>query len=148
MPLPPLARVRQEVLRSFAAAQARVTRGTGYGHRTARLGVRVGSAVEDVRMTRPVTIPGPTRQMGRAASLLPLPTACPALRLAKLSWLHPESAELAIAPSNRYRTTLPERRPLPSLPQRRTAHPVCSRTANTLGVARLGAGREPVLWDI
>ena len=114
---------------------------TGYGHRTARHRCMSRSEVEDVRMTRPVTIPGPGRQMGRAALLLPLPTACPAGGSPSSAGCTPRAQSCARVLETE-QNDAPERRLSPSLPQRRTAHPVCPRMASTLGIRRLGPGRE------
>jgi len=48
--------------------------------------------------------------------------------------------------SDRAPNAAPERRRSPPWPQRRTAHPVRSRTASTPAVERLGPRREPVFW--
>jgi hypothetical protein len=120
--------------------------GTGYGHRAARHRCMSRSEVEDVRMTRPVTIPGPGRQMGRAALLLPLRRHV--LRAARQAQLAaPRERRVGARALETEQNDARERRPSPSLPQRRTARRERSLSASTLGFERYVARNKPATWD-
>jgi hypothetical protein len=122
-----------------------LTSGIGYGHRAARHRCMSRNEVEDVRMTRPATIPGPERQMGRSALLLSLPTACPACGSPSSAGCTRER-RVGVRALETEQNDAPERRPSPSLPRRRTAPRERSRSASTLSVRAAWGTPSSGVW--